>query len=113
MSTQTGNTAEAAAAEFLKREGYKVLDRNWRTRVCEIDIIATKNKVTYFVEVKYRSKSDQGGGLEYVTAKKLEQMRFAANCWVQENKYKGDYELSAVEVSGGFMVTDFIKAIDP
>lgn len=112
MSTQLGNDAETAAADFLKKQGFKILDRNWRTRVCEIDIIASKNKIMYFVEVKYRSKSSQGGGLDYVTPKKLEQMRFAADCWVQESKYKGDYELSAVELSGDFKVTDFIKTID-
>jgi hypothetical protein len=36
----------------------------------------------YFVEVKYRRTNRQGSGLEYVTAKKLEQMRFAASSWV-------------------------------
>lgn len=112
MSTSTGNQAETAAVDFLKYNKFKIIDRNWRTRVCEIDIIAKKKKVIYFVEVKYRSTSNQGGGLEYITPKKLEQMQFAAACWVQENKYTGLYELSGIEVSADFEVTEFLETID-
>lgn len=111
MSTSIGNHAEVVAAEFLHQKGYVILHRNWKTRVCEIDIIAKKHGTVYFVEVKYRGSKYQGNGLDYITPKKLKQMSFAAENWVQEQKYTGDYQLSAIEVSRDFIVTAHIVDI--
>lgn len=109
---QTGHDAEKVAAEFLLVHGYEIIELNWRTPVCEIDIVAKRNKTIYFVEVKYRSNNNQGTGLDYITSKKLKQMEFSAQCWVQEEKWTGDYRLSAIEVSNDFKVTDFIEDIE-
>lgn len=51
-----GNIGEDAAAEFLEKNGYKILERNYSVRGGEIDIIAQKNDILAFVEVKTRSK---------------------------------------------------------
>lgn len=105
-SVSIGKTAERKAADFLQTNGYRIIDRNWRTRWCEIDLVAEKSGMIYFVEVKHRTRSHQGAGLEYVTKRKLEQMSFAAQLWVGNHKWQGGYELSAVEVSGpDFTVT--------
>lgn len=69
-TTFIGKRAESRVADFLKNKGFKILAQNWRTKVCEIDVIAQKDKVAYFVEVKYRSSEKQGDGLEYITPKK-------------------------------------------
>lgn len=107
-----GHEAEKVAAQYLQGQGFKIVDQNWRTRFCEIDIIAGKGKTIYFVEVKYRHTSRQGSGFEYITARKLKQMRFAAAIWVRDHKWSGDYQLAAAEVSGeGFQVTNFIDSI--
>jgi uncharacterized protein (TIGR00252 family) len=98
MSTATGNAAESRAAAYLQMQGYKIIDRNWRTRYCEIDIVAEKNKTVWFVEVKFRTSSSQGAGYEYVTPKKLQQMRFAAEMWVQSHNWNGDYSLAVISV---------------
>ena len=66
-------------------QGYEIIERNWRTRYCEIDIIARRDHVYYFVEVKYRSSAKQGGGLAAITAKKLRQMSFAAQLYAVRN----------------------------
>lgn len=101
MSTAAGRKAEEAAAEFLILEGYTVLDQNWRTRRCEIDIVAEKDHVFYFVEVKYRGKSDWGEGLDYIDNKKLRQMHFSAECWMAIHASMAtDYHLSALELAG-------------
>lgn len=101
MSTEIGRRAEAAAATFLLRQGYKILERNWRTRWCEIDIVASKHRVLYFVEVKYRRTNLQGSGLDYITNQKLGQMHFAAEFWIACHAGAAlDYRLSAVEVTG-------------
>ena len=97
-STEQGRLAEAAAAASLERKGFKIIDRNWRTRVCEIDIIAAKQSVIYFVEVKYRKTDSQGSGLDYITPRKLSQMRYAARIWIGQNDWAGDYRLAAMEV---------------
>ena len=107
-----GHEAELRAADYLKNLGYKIIELNWKTRLCEVDIIAKKQAVMYLIEVKYRSSGRQGSGFDYITPKKLEQMKFAAQCWVQDNMYRGDYELAAIEVSGSdFTITSFLPNI--
>lgn len=107
----TGREAENAAADYLKARGFQILEQNWRTRFCEIDIVAVKGRTLYFVEVKYRHGDTQGSGLEYITMRKLRQMRFAAMSWVHTHGWSGDYELSAIEVAGKeFVVTEFIES---
>lgn len=100
MSTEIGRRAETSAANYLVRLGYTIIDRNWRTRWCEIDIIAEKAGVFYFVEVKYRRTTAQGSGLDYITNQKLGQMHFAAEFWLARHGGDADYRLSAVEVMG-------------
>jgi ribonuclease HII len=95
-----GHRAEAAAATFLERKGCTIIAQNWRTRWCEIDIVAERDHNIFFCEVKYRSTNIHGAGLDYVTPKKLQQMRFAAALWVADHGWAGGTELCAIEVSG-------------
>src|SRR3990167_8989333 len=96
----TGSRAEAAVAEHLKKDGFNILNRNWKTKVCELDIVARKKDVIYYVEVKYRQADDQGGGLEHITPHKLNQLKFAARICNQDHNYDGDYRIIGAEVSG-------------
>lgn len=111
-TTEAGTRAEQAAAEFLARQGYDVLERNFKTPRCEIDIVARKNKCLYFVEVKYRSSDRQGGGLEAVTYKKRSQMSRATEIWLQTHQWHGELALSAIEVAANYEVTEFIESIE-
>src|SRR5688500_13259101 len=77
-----GHRAEKTAAEYLTYKGFTVRELNWKTRYCEIDIVAEKNNALYLVEVKSRTNNKQGIGLDYITPKKLRQMQFAAEMWV-------------------------------
>lgn len=99
-TTLNGQAAEAAVAGLLQKQGYKILDRNWKTRLCEIDIIASKGKIIYFAEVKYRVSGEQGSGLEHVTPRKLGQIKFAVRLWNQNNNWDGDCRILGAEVSG-------------
>ncbi len=109
---ETGRRAENAAAAFLRAKGCDVVEQNWRTRQCEIDIVARRGEELYFVEVKYRRTNNYGAGIEYITPKKLEQMRFAARSWVHAHAWRGMFELCAIEVSGAdFRVTNAIKGL--
>lgn len=97
---QSGHDAEKQAAEYLKQRGFKIKELNWKTKYCEIDIVAEKDKAIWFVEVKSRRSSSQGFGYEYVTSKKLQQMHFAAEMWVQNHKWQGDYRLAVISIDG-------------
>ncbi len=109
MSTRLGRQAEAAAAREFKRKKCTILAQNWRTRWCEIDIIAKDKNNIYFAEVKYRGNDQQGLGLEYITPKKLAQMQFAAEFWLSQNDTKLNCKLVAIEVTGPkFMITAWI-----
>ncbi len=109
-TTYIGKNAEQAVANYLKSNKYEILCQNWRTRVCEIDVIAKKDGVIYFVEVKYRGRDNQGDGLAYITPKKLRQMNFAAEIWIQENGWEGDWRLLAAAVdSQNYKLTDILE----
>jgi Holliday junction resolvase-like predicted endonuclease len=95
---KAGLQAEVQAADYLIRSGYNIIDRNWQTKRCEIDIVASKDNRIYFVEVKQRTQSNQGEGYHYVTPAKLKQMAFAAEIWVAHHRYDGEYQLSVVSV---------------
>jgi putative endonuclease len=113
MSTvSTGNRAEQTAAEYLVRLGYEILEMNYRRPHCEIDIVARQAKVVYFVEVKYRATGSFGGGLDYILQQKLRHMQRAAETWVRERGWGGEYTLSAIEVGGSdFEVLEFVEDV--
>lgn len=66
-----GAFAEEQASRLLIKKGYKIIDRNYRTRYAEIDIVATDNESLVFVEVKARRNSKFGAPEEAVTPGKI------------------------------------------
>ncbi len=97
-----GNAGEQAAADWLAADGHEIIERNWRTRYCEIDIVSMKDDVLWFTEVKYRKNSGYGGGLAAITTKKQRQMRFAAEIFIAKNaQYEScDMQMLAISVDG-------------
>lgn len=106
-----GDESETVAANELVRRGHTVLERNWKTKYCEIDIISAKGGVIYFTEVKHRRNSTGGDGFMAITPKKLNQMRFAAKLYAHTNKIKDtDLRLLAIATSGDSPIfTDAIE----
>lgn len=94
-----GNTSEEAAANYLEGRGHTVIERNWRTRWCEIDIISTYGGVIYFTEVKHRKSDATGGGIEAITASKYRQMEFAAKLYAA-NRPDSDLRLAVIATTG-------------
>ncbi len=74
MTIQTtidiGNKGENIACSLLKKRGYAILDRNVRGRFGEIDIVAKKDEIFHFIEVRLRSNSTFGTPVETVNEKK-------------------------------------------
>jgi len=96
-----GDAAENEAANYLGRAGHKIINRNWKTKFCEIDIVSTHNSIVYFTEVKYRREQAQGGGLAAITPAKLRQMKFAAEYYALKNKLNNtDLRLAAISMTG-------------
>jgi uncharacterized protein (TIGR00252 family) len=108
-TTQAGREAEELVASKLKKQGYKLLDQNWRTKQCEIDLVMERKKTVYFIEVKYRSSNAYGAGLEYITPKKVQQMKFAAEIWMSKNGWDGDARLCGVEVGVPIGVVELVQ----
>ena len=111
-TTFVGALGEEAAANYLSSKGHEIVARNFKTYFYEIDIVSICEGKIYFTEVKYRKNAGRGGGLAAVDAKKLEQMRFAAECFLKYRKRDfGSYDpLLAVADVGGedFVVNDWI-----
>lgn len=99
-TTDIGRAAEKVAAQYLQREGYRIIALNWRTPQCEIDIIAEKDRTIYFVECKYRSNDSYGTGFDYITKQKQRQMQYAARMWIQNQDWRGPALLAGIELSG-------------
>jgi uncharacterized protein (TIGR00252 family) len=97
-TTDVGRDAEQKVADLLSSKGHKIESMNWRTRWCEIDVISSKNSCVYFTEVKYRSSSDWGDGFSYITPKKLKQIKFAAEMWLNNQDWQGEAVLQGASV---------------
>lgn len=84
---QIGDQAEEVAAKYLQNLGHEILERNWKTKFCEIDIVSSKDDTIYFTEVKYRRWINQGGGIAAITARKLQKMTFAARLYAASQRF--------------------------
>ncbi|MEQ1654221.1 MAG: YraN family protein [Nitrospira sp.] len=67
---QFGQDSEASAEQFLRRKGYAILERNLRTTIGELDLVADDHGVLVFVEVKARTTGASGGALLAVDRRK-------------------------------------------
>jgi putative endonuclease len=68
---ELGKKGEQLAINFLVKNGYRILDKNWRYQKAEIDIIAQKKETLAVVEVKTRSSIDFGNPQDFVNPKKI------------------------------------------
>lgn len=79
----TGNEGEALAATYLTQNGYTILEKNWRHRRWEVDIIACKGKFLHIFEIKTRKSNRFGNPEESITRDKMDAMK---NC-AEEYQY--------------------------
>ncbi len=83
----TGNRGEDLACNFLKKQGYQILERNYRIRGGEIDIIAKHGNDLVFVEVKARFSHKFGLPVEAITFWKLKALAKSALFYIQKIKW--------------------------
>lgn len=89
MSLQTvGILGEEHASNYLKSQGYIIKERNYRTKMGELDIVAEKENKIFFCEVKTRIGDLHGKPYEAVDYRKLQHIRRVAQAYVLQNKIK-------------------------
>ena len=96
MSRAKGNIAEEKAALFLMENGYTVIERNFYSRFGEIDIIASKEGVLHFVEVK--SGEDYELAIQNITPTKLSRLIKTAHVYMKKNALDVDFMFDALIV---------------
>lgn len=87
---QTGGKYERLIAEYLEKQGMKILEANYRCRSGEIDLVAADGRFLVFVEVKYRKNRSMGSALEAVTLRKAAQVRRTAEYYLFEKRLPED-----------------------
>ena len=97
-SREKGNWGEDKAASYLKRHGYKIVDRNCRYRQGEIDIVAEKSDIVVFVEVKTRKNAAYAEAREFVTPAKQQRVIAAAQLWMQQNDCEKQPRFDVIEI---------------
>ncbi len=95
-----GAWGEDAACGYLEGRGFKIIERNFRTRFGELDIVAETGKYIVFVEVKTRKSARFMEAREYVTFSKQKKIIAAAEEWLQENETELQPRFDVIEVYG-------------
>ena len=97
-----GNLGEREAAKFLRRKGYKILEQNYTAKDAEIDIIARREGITAFIEVKTRNVKSLGGKQSRpaasVTPEKQRKIIKAASHYNGRNKSDTRLRFDVIEV---------------
>ena len=83
----TGSHYESRVAAFLQKQGFHILEQNFRCRSGEIDLIARDGRYLVFIEVKYRRTGNAGTALEAIDARKASQVRRIAEIYLHQKRY--------------------------
>jgi putative endonuclease len=97
MSRTKGNLAEDRACKFLDENGFMIVERNFYSRFGEIDIIASKDEVLHFVEVK--SGLDFESAIQNITPKKLSRLFKTGDVYIKKNSLDVNFMYDAIVVT--------------
>ncbi len=109
---RTGDLGEDAAARHLESRGFRVLDRNWRYRQWELDLVCRDRDTIVFVEVKTRRAGSMGSPGDALTAKKRARLVKAAGQYLTTNNLWDApcrFDLAAVTDNGTSMDVDHVE----
>jgi putative endonuclease len=98
-----GPRGEDAAADAYRRRGYRIVARNWRCRIGELDLVAERREVLVFCEVKSRRGGALGVGYEAVTWRKQTKLRSLAEAFLQATGSRPQairFDVASVAVRG-------------
>ena len=80
-----GAAGEQRAARFLERQGVRIIERNFRVKGGEIDLVCRQADTILFVEVRLRSRKDYGGAAASITSSKQRRLILAARHWLHRH----------------------------
>jgi putative endonuclease len=108
----TGNKAEALAADFLRKKGYEILEQNYTHGKGEIDIIALKEEWLVFVEVRARSEISHGFPEQTISKNKASLIIKTAENYVYQHDWHGKirFDIIAIIVGQAFEIRQFEDA---
>lgn len=107
---ETGLIGEAKGLSYIKKHGYKVLARNFRTAFGEIDIIAKDGRTLCFLEVKFRAGGSFGGPAEAVNRAKQLKIIKSALQYIKANDFgKGSFRFDALLIGPDEKDVELIK----
>jgi putative endonuclease len=98
---ETGAMGEKLAADFLTGKGFEVVERNYRSRRSEIDLIVRRENWLVFVEVKTRSSDAWGHPESFVTNEQRKLIYDAAEQYIYDNDWNGHIRFDIVSVKPG------------
>jgi len=111
LNREVGKRGEEIAEEYLVKKGYKILEKNYSTKFGEIDLIATKDSVLVFIEVKLKQTEDFGTPEEMIGTLKLAQVQRMAEFYLMDNpdvaKKYDSYRIDAVCIVGNDRITHY------
>lgn len=99
-NNELGTTGENMGVSFLKKEGFTILERNWRFGKAEIDIIASKEELMVFVEVKMRSSNHYGSPWQAVVKNKQTRIIKAADHYLKKTQWQGEARFDIISIVG-------------
>lgn len=97
---ELGKQGEDIAEHLLQEKGYDILERNWRWRKNEIDLIATKENILVFVEVKSRRDSVFGNPEDAIDMPKIRRTVTAAEAYIKKKKFDGKVRFDVISIVG-------------
>ena len=107
---QYGRKSEDMAAAYLKNQGFVILQRNYRTRLGEIDIIARDGQTIVFVEVKARKTDNTGSVKSSITQNKKIKITRLAQCYLKQSRtYDAKVRFDVVVIKGDGESIELIK----
>jgi putative endonuclease len=98
--TRRGVAAEELAAAFLQKHGLQIIERNYRCRLGEIDLVAMERGTTVFVEVRQRSSTAFGGAAASITARKQARIISAARHYLSRMRTTPACRFDALLIQG-------------
>ena len=107
--SERGRHAENLAAEFLQRRGLELVERNYRCRFGEIDLIARDGKTLVFVEVRMRTSSSFGGAAASITGAKRGKLLRAARHYLSGTSRMPACRFDALLVTGADYAIEWLQ----
>lgn len=99
IQQERGTRGEELATEHLRNKGYEILERNWRSRLCEIDIIARHQDILIFIEVKTRTYGIYGRPEAMITGQQWARIADAAGMYMRKIDYDWEVRFDVVGVT--------------